>query len=196
MKDIEDLCTAGLASVAFYYFDFNDSGKQDLRGLLSSLLTQLCARSDHRCSILSTLYSMHDSGGKQPSETELARCLKEVLAVPGEEIYIIVDALDECPNNFGMPSSREKVLNLVEELVTLPLRHLHICITSRPEVDIRMVLESLTSCRVSLHEEGGQKQDIIDYIKSVVESDPKMRRWSLEDKLLVIDTLSRRADGM
>jgi hypothetical protein len=119
-----------------------------------------------------------------------------VLAVPGEEIYIIVDALDECPNNFGMPSSREKVLNLVEELVALPLRHLHICITSRPEVDIRMVLESLTSCRVSLHEEGGQKQDIIDYIKSVVESDPKMRRWSLEDKLLVIDTLSRRADGM
>src|SRR5713101_8398283 len=62
--------------------------------------------------------------------------------------------------------------------------------------DIQTALEHLTSHRVSLHEEGGQRQDIIDYLKSVVESDPKMGKWREEDKQLVIDTLARKADGM
>jgi hypothetical protein len=67
---------------------------------------------------------------------------------------------------------------------------------SRPEMDIRTVLESLTSLKISLHDEIGQKEDIIEYIKSVVRSDWSMRRWKEEDKQLVIDTLSGKADGM
>jgi hypothetical protein len=63
-------------------------------------------------------------------------------------------------------------------------------------MDIRMVLEPLTSLKISLHDESGQKEDIIQYIKSVVHSDRSMRRWKEEDKQLVVDTLSDRADGM
>jgi hypothetical protein len=86
----------------------------------------------------------------------------------------------------------------VEELVGLDLSNLRLCVTSRPEVDIRIVLEPLTSppSRISLHDELGQKQDIIDYIDSVVRSDRKMRRWREEDKQLIIQTLSDRAHGM
>jgi hypothetical protein len=32
-------------------------------------------------------------------------------------IYLIMDALDECPNDSGIPSSREKMLELVKQLV-------------------------------------------------------------------------------
>jgi len=49
---------------------------------------------------------------------------------------------------------------------------------------------------VSLHDEGGQRKDIIEYLKYVVESDPKMGKWREEDKQLVIDTLAQKADGM
>ena len=49
---------------------------------------------------------------------------------------------------------------------------------------------------VSLHEEIGQKEDIMEYIKSVVRSDWGMRRWKEEDKRLVVDTLSDKSDGM
>ena len=59
-----------------------------------------------------------------------------------------------------------------------------------------MVLEPLTSLKISLHDEGGQKEDIIKYIKSVVRSDRTMRKWREEDQTLVIDTLSQNADGM
>ena len=53
-----------------------------------------------------------------------------------------------------------------------------------------------SSFKISLHDESGQKDDIIKYIKSVVQSDWSMRRWKEEDRQLVVDTLSDRADGM
>jgi hypothetical protein len=59
-----------------------------------------------------------------------------------------------------------------------------------------MVLELLTSLKISLHDESGQKEDIIKYIKSAVCSDRRMRRWREEDQTLVIDMLSQNADGM
>jgi hypothetical protein len=67
---------------------------------------------------------------------------------------------------------------------------------SRPEVDIRGALGALAVHNVSLNEQAGQNQDISDYIKSVVYSDPKMRRWREEDKQLVIKTLTEKAGGM
>jgi hypothetical protein len=122
-----------------------------------------------------------------------------MLMIPDQRpIYLIIDALDECFNTSGIPSSRNRVLQLVKELIDLHLPNLHICVTSRPEVDIREVLEPLTPRRVSLHDQSGQKKDIEDYVRSVVYSDSEvvMRRWRKEDKDLVIETLSERADGM
>jgi hypothetical protein len=86
----------------------------------------------------------------------------------------------------------------MEELVGLRLPNLRLCVTSRPEADIRTVLGPLTSTssRISLHDEYGQEQDIIKYINDIVRSDRKMKRWREEDKQLIIQTLSDRAHGM
>ena len=186
--------------MAYFYFDFRDANKQGLRGVVSSLLTQLSSRSGPRCDILSDLFLDHDEGKNQPSDNALAECLKKMLTLPNQRpTYLIIDALDEYPNTPGIPSPRERVLHLLKELVDLRLQQdLHICVTSRPEIDIRDVLEPLTPHRVSLHDQSGQKQDIVDYVKSVVysNSEPIMRRWRTEDKELVIEVLSERADGM
>jgi len=111
-------------------------------------------------------------------------------------IYLIIDALDECPNTTKLPPPREKVLDLIEKLVKLNLPKLHLCVTSRPEVDIRVSLEPLTTMCISLHDQSGQKKDIENYVRSVVYSDKNMRRWRDEDKKLVIETLTEKADGM
>ncbi len=136
---------------------------------------------------------------QQPDDDTLTRCLIEMLTFPDQRpIYLIIDALDECSDISGIPTSRNRVLQLVKKLVDLQIPNVHICVTSRPEVDIRDVLEPLTSRRVSLHDQSGQKKDIEDYIRSVVYSDlePIMRRWRKEDKELVIKVLSDHADGM
>ena len=188
---------AGRASMAYFYFDFRDVDKQKLCNVLPSLLVQLSARSDACCDKLSQLYSAHDRGLRKPSDLAMAECLKQMLALDGQgPTFVILDALDECPVTSSIPSPREEVLELVEDLVGLHLPNLHICVTSRPEPDIQIILERLTEQPVSLHDESGQKEDIANYVSSSVHSDRRMGRWREEDKGLVIRTLSEKADGM
>jgi hypothetical protein len=111
-------------------------------------------------------------------------------------VFVVLDALDELPNASGMPSPRDEVINFVEELVGLYIPNLRICVTSRPEADLQLVLDQLSFRSISLHCEGGQIQGIIEYIKFVVNTDPMMRRWKAADKELVIDVLTKKANGM
>ena len=188
---------SGLASLAFFYHDLRDDRKNDRRGLLSSLLVQFCHQSNSYCDILSKFYLDHADGSQSPSDSALLRCLIEIVKLPGQApVYLIIDALDECPNTSAIPSPREKVLKLVGELFDLQLPNLRICVTSRPETDIKALLEPLAFHSVSLHDESGQMEDIENYIKSVIKTDPRNRRWKPEDKQLVIDVLIKNADGM
>jgi hypothetical protein len=98
--------------------------------------------------------------------------------------------------HISLPSQRDQVLGLIEDLVDSKLPNLRICVISRPETDIKPILEPLTFCSISLHDESGQKEDIENYIKSIVNTDRRMRRWTSEHKQLVIDVLTKRADGM
>ena len=197
IQDALDLREAGLATVAYFYFNYGDAAKQDARGLLSSLLIQLCVQSDSFCDILSAIYSKHDRGFRQPSEDVLLQCLKEMVAVPGQgPLYIIIDALDECPNSSRLTSPRKEVLKIMQELVKWDLPHLHLSITSRPEADIQAVLGPLSTYDMSLHDQTGQAQDIATYVESVVTSDPTMREWPDNVKELVINTLERTGGGM
>ena len=188
---------AGLATLAYYYFDFRDIEKQDCYGLLSSLIFQLAVESLSCYIILSSLYSDTSRGTQKPSIDALKKYMTDMLSLPGQgPVYIIVDALDECPNLLGSQSAREEVIKLIEGVVDLKLPNLHLCVASRPEIDIQTVLRPLASLKISLHDESGQKEDITRYIRSVTRSDWSMRRWKEEDKQLVVDVLSEKAGGM
>jgi NACHT domain len=187
--------------LGYFFFDFKDTAKQDSCALLSSLLIQLSDQSDSCFDALFDIYSKHGRGSQQPSEGALLQCLKRMLIVLGQApIYLIVDALDECPTTskaLGAPLSRQEVLEVLKELVGLRLPNLHICITSRPEVDIRKSVEQLACVRLSLHDQDGQREDIATYVRSVVYSDKyQATKWSGEVKERVVETLSRKADGM
>ena len=187
---------SGLASLAIFYYDFREKKKKDLRGLLSSLIFQLFNQSYSYYSILSTFYSTCHDGARSPSNDELIRCFKDLLDFPGQApVYLIVDALDECLNT-PLPSHRAQVLVLLMDLVNSNLPNLRICVTSQPKADIKAILEPLTFCSVSLHDERGQREDIKAYINSIVNTDSRMQRWTAVDKQLVMNVLTERADGM
>jgi hypothetical protein len=197
IEHIDDMQKLGLASLAFFYCDFREDQKKDLRGLLSSFLIQLCHQSDSYSDVLSNLYLEHNSGSRQPSDNALVKCIKEILKLPGRApVYLIIDAVDECPITSSVSSPRDKVLMLVEELIDSQVPNLRTCVTSRPETDIKAVLDPLTFRCISLHDEIGQMKDIENYIKSVVNTDRIMRRWKPADKQLVIEVLMDKADGM
>jgi hypothetical protein len=183
--------------VAYFYCDFRDEDKQNCRSLILSIIFQLCNQSNLCCDALFRVYLAHNKGAQKPSDETLAKCLAEMVSLPVQgPIYIIVDVVDKCPNNSGLPTPREEVLDLIDNLVGLHLPNLHICVTSRPEIDIQSTLKPLTTLWVSLHNQSGQKEDIVKFVSSVVHSDKKMRRWREEDRNLMIKTLTERADGM
>lgn len=199
IQDIEGASTTGPAHMAYFFFDLRDTGKQPPRAFLSSILVQLGHQTLCLSDILLEFYSAPQHGSDQPSVGALKECLMKMLEALGEApIYVIVDALDECPHTLGVQSSRRETLELIKELTGLNLSNLRLCVTSRPEVDIWNVLGPITSTsnRICLHLEDGQKRDLIDYVSSIVYSDKDVKKWQEDDKSLVIQVLSDRADGV
>ena len=187
---------AGLCLVSIFYFDSTHSEKQCLRRFLVSTIIQLFGQSYPYFEVFQKLYVSYGSGSKLPDDKALTQCLKDMLMLPRHpKIYLIMDGLNECPiyDRYGCP--RNRVLDLIEDLVGLHLPNLRICVTSHLEPDIELVLKPLASFTVCLHDEEGQKQSIVDFIRFVVQDDSDMQKWSVDIKKLVIDTLSQNADG-
>ena len=123
-------------------------------------------------------------------------CFMKMLCLPGQDpIYIIIDALDECPMS-GIPSPRGEILEVIRQVVDSDISNLHICLTSRPEPDIHDAFQLMSPCCMSLHDERGQVEDMATYVRWVIDLDPKIRKWRESDKALVTETLSQKAQGM
>jgi len=195
IEDIEKMSKSGRASLAMYYYDFREQQKKDLRGLLSSVLFQLCDQSNFYYNILSTFHSAHHHGAQTPSDDDLIQCLKDLLNLPGPvPVYLVIDGLDEFPSDSSLSSSREELLSLLEKLVEAKFKNLRICVTSRPEDDIQTILEPLAFRSVSLHNQPEQQQDIKIYIEAFV--DRRMKNLDQEYRHLVVNVLTKNADGM
>jgi len=197
IKEIKTIQKSGPASLAMYDYDFREDKKKGLHGILSSILFQLCGQSDSYHSILSTFYSIHLDGAQRPSDDKLIHCLIDLSKLSGSQpIYLIVDALDKCPSTSSLSSPCTKLLLLLEDLVKAQLPNLRICVTSQPEIDIKVILEPLAFLSVSLHNTSGQQKDIKDYIVSVINTNKKIQDWNSQHKQLVVDALTRKAGRM
>ncbi|EMD37982.1 hypothetical protein CERSUDRAFT_122810 [Gelatoporia subvermispora B] len=184
--------------VTYFYCDFRDSAKQDVNGLLSHLLLEISAESGDCTKILCRLYSNHNGKPRspRPSNAHLQECLEEMLRVStSRSIYIVIDALDECPDS-GTMSPRNRVLKLIQDLLCLRLPNVHFCLTSRPETDIAAVFSPLNTQSIAIDENIGQDRDMADYVRSCVDRDAAYGAWNEQHKALVVKVLSEKANGM
>jgi hypothetical protein len=103
---------SGLVSLAIFYYDFREDRKKHVSGFLSSVLVQLCNQSDSYYDILSDLYSTHHNGGQSPADDKLFKYLIKILKCSGARpVYLVIDALDECPTTSSVVSPREALVN-------------------------------------------------------------------------------------
>ena len=199
IQHIVKLRDAGQVTLAYYYFDVRDKEKQNIRNFIISVLVQLSERS-HPCSnIIRRLYLSHGNCMRQPSHDALMDSLKAMLKITTKHsgrVFIIIDSLDECSNAPGFPNTREEILGVVKDLAHPGHPNLRFCVTSCPEVDVQTKLEPLVVKAISLHGRSERKEDIANYIGSVVSSDENLKTLREEDKKLVIEELSERSDGM
>ena len=118
IQDINTMQESHPAALMFFYCDFKEEQKRDLRGLLSSLLVQLCDQSDSYYDLLSKFFSEHRNGSQHASDAALVRCLKDIMELPRRHpVYLIVDGLDECPNPPVKLPPLKKGLDVLADLI-------------------------------------------------------------------------------
>lgn len=117
--------------------------------------------------------------------------LYQCISIVGE-VFIIVDALDECP-------SREGLLRSVKQIMETKRDNLHMLVTSRPERDI----ESSFDHWLDQDQRLNIQSDVVDadirtHIAGCLERDSGLIKWANNStaRTLIEDTLMEKAAGM
>ncbi|KAH8792864.1 hypothetical protein F5882DRAFT_516605 [Hyaloscypha sp. PMI_1271] len=178
-------------AVAYFYFDFNSTAKQEVTACLSSLVAQLCTHLTTLRPHISQLYERCNHGKLQPGLGELTGMLSEVIQSLGH-VFIVIDALDECPKG----EERDSLLAVLSNIKSRTMYNLHTLVTSRRELDVEENLAPLiTSQPISL--QGVEvDSDIQAHISSVLATDPKLKKWPDDIKQEIEVTLAKGANGM
>ena len=190
-----DTCGKGKA-VLYFYFDFTDQGKQKLEDIVRSLARQLALLQDDCQKLLDALYSSCGNGSRQPSCDELCKLFLAMLKNTNE-IWIVIDALDESTSRTG--SSSESVLAWLKEIFCNKETIIHMLATSRPERDITSAMDNMEVFvqHIAIQAENIQP-DICSYVGFRLQEDPELQRWRAwkEMQSEIETSVLREADGM
>jgi len=185
---------SGLA-IAYFYFDFNDIEKQNTTNYISSLIAQLCSQIVDLPEKLKDMYKRCNDGNHKADMDNLRAVLKLFAAAEElHDLFIIADALDECPKN--EKELREELLDLITEINSWSPSNIHLLVTSRQELDIKEKLTPLlTASPISI--EGSEVEaDIKKHIENQLATDPKLKGWSDDLKAHIERNLVKKAKGM
>jgi hypothetical protein len=176
---------------AYFYFDFNDTQKQDPELMLRSLLCQLLRRAVVIPKDVEALFSSCENGKRQPSLHALLEVTRQV-AQEFMHVYVILDALDEC-------SQRLELMDMLETVAGWKLDNLHLVMTSRKERDIESSLESY----VGEEEAVCLQQNVVDkdiqrYVQQQLSEKKNLVKWNKDAAIRqeIEAALMRGARGM
>jgi hypothetical protein len=174
--------------MAYFYFSFTDSAKQQCSNMLSSLLAQLSSQVDLTPDCLISLHRTYRH--TTPPTDVLKRILQALFEeMPFFHVHLIIDALDEIPGTEG----REEACKLLEELSQSPKAH--VLVTSRREHDITECMSECNGVTDISIQNPAVDYDIQLYVQEQLKEDKKLKRWSALHPEIE-DILSRKSDGM
>lgn len=177
--------------IAFFFFTFNDNGKQDTAAMLRALVLQLSGQLDDSYGLLSLLYNVHRHA--TPPDQALIDCLRQLVR-EFDDTYIILDALDESPRD----RYRGDMLQTLVDLRAWKAPGLHLLVTSREEPDIRDVFVdefgALQDEMISMKNDSVDN-DIASFISGSLKTDYRLRKWEkYHDQIK--EALTERANGV
>jgi hypothetical protein len=188
IEDVQHHCQSRLSfAIAYFYFDFSDTEKQRSDNLIHSLVTQLSAHSSSCPDTLKALYSQNLSGQQQSNTEGLMVTLKHIIG-SFKQVYVVLDALDECQD-------REQLLALVEEIVNWKIGKLHILATSRAEWDIVDCISPLVTAQINLCSTLVDA-DIQTHLRERLRNDSRLKRWPAKVHEQIEAVLMEGAHGM
>ena len=174
--------------VLYFYFDFNDFQKQQHGQMVRSLVSQLLSYNHTVPSKLSELYSSCMSGERQPSLENLLATLHRMMTAFGQ-VYVILDALDEC-------EEISEALTTIEKIRSWKDVRCSILVMSRIEKDIEDSFMSSSGAAETVRVQNALVDaDIRRYVGERLKTDRRLKRWHKE-QFEIEDALMRQANGM
>jgi hypothetical protein len=175
-------------AIAYFYYDFNNKDALP-NAVLRSLIVQLSLRCASAPHALHSLFSQNERDGvhRDPGQEDLMSTLRTIIR-SFAAVYIVFDALDECPERSGF-------LKVLREVHGWKLDALHVLATSREEGDIQKALGGLVSREVPM-DETLVNGDIQVYVSRRLVEDIEFSMCSADEKEMVKTTLTQGAHGM
>jgi hypothetical protein len=187
-------------AVVYWYFTFTNTEKQNLSNCILSLLGDACSNLRKTPQGLQEAYDQANFGRQQPGTKQTLELLKETVASL-DDVYICLDALDECPKS---SSERKRLLDAIHEICSWGVESVHILVTSRREVDIEGSFGILSKDLatqdpgkfLAVAVQGPQvKRDIKKFIQHRVQ-DRVFNSWTIKLRNEVEAMLASQAEGM
>ncbi|CUS12886.1 unnamed protein product, partial [Tuber aestivum] len=193
VEDVEELCNSkDDHALAYFYFTFSDSEKQNLENMLLSIIGQLPKRPSE-LGLPAAVVDLYNSTGAIGKSAN-TKALKDVLShiIKGfKKTFIILDALDEFPK-----AMRGGLLSWIGELrADHNQGSLSVLVTSRPEGDIIGSLGLLDPFAISL-QSSTIDPDIRAYILNSLAKKDGLKEFSQEIKSEIEETLVSGSQGM
>lgn len=177
------------SSLLYFYFNFTDVEKRSTEKAVRSLITQLYHKRANTRGLLDSLYVKSEG---QPTLISLQQTLQAMITLC-RDVWIIMDGLDECDTR-GQHAIDSVLLWI--KMLRQSLSNAHILITSRPENDIKLSIETWASTKeMILLQSTLVADDISAYICERVD---KIKRWQARPDVqnLIANTLNEKAHGM
>lgn len=156
------------AAVAYYYFNFQTKEEQQFVNLLRSIVLQLACQ----CPALPTSVGNLEWEFKRSSPTFSVEYLTSIfreLFSSFRDVYVVVDALDECEQT-------DEALRWIQDVVQNKDGKLHLAVSSRQDQRFRNALEPYAMSTINLNE-STFVMDIQLYIRARLSADPRMQKW-------------------
>ncbi|PNS21069.1 Palmitoyltransferase akr1 [Sphaceloma murrayae] len=173
------------STVAYIFLDHKQQAMQSIEQLLGSLIKQVAAQTVLFPKPVQELHDMHERQRTRPSYTELASALGSVIAAQ-TDVFIVVDALDECADAEGCRSSLiETILDLKKSLST------RIFATSRFLPDVIEGLKEATTLEIKARD-----TDVRTYLEAQVQRLPQTLKSDREFCEAIISSVLALTNGM
>ncbi|KAJ9642435.1 hypothetical protein H2199_004816 [Coniosporium tulheliwenetii] len=172
--------------IAFAYCSHQERTRQTPVNLIGSLLKQLAQERPSLCDLLKPLYKDHRKHNTSPTLSEISTALRTAIA-QYNKVFIVIDALDECPEHSGFRDS------LLLELGSLS-QHVSLLVTSRPHISIEYDIGGAVPLEIQASED-----DLRKYLQERIARARRLIRYIRPDqdlKTAIVDTVLGNARGM
>jgi hypothetical protein len=174
--------------LAFIYCDYKQSALQSLELFIGAIIRQLAQQASAFPQSVCNLYEKYRAKGTPASLLEYLELL-QYLAKGFDEMYLVIDALDECIDRNG-----ESIWSGLLTKVTTSIPNLRLLCTSRHISDMGGILRDSTRIEIRAND-----ADIRTYILAQVKSRDHLLRFCREDSALeseILEAVASKAVGM